>query len=310
MIVEIKNLVKRYHDYVALDHINLEINEGEIFGLLGPAGSGKTTLIECMLSLLKYDRGTIHIFGEPMKQSAIKIKSNIGVIQQDVAVFRELTVYENVAYFASLYLSDREQIERYSKEALARMNLTTYSNYYPKKLPEGLLHRLNIACGIVHKPKLLIMDEPSHTLDPKSRKMLLEQIKKLNEEGTTIIYTTHYMEEAENLCSRIAIINKGKIIAVGTKQELIQMISLGEKITMEIYELTQEQLQQIKELPNIYAVEYKEPILEIKSHKGKNNLLHIMTYLTEHNIAMGKVFTELPTLSDVFLEITGNEIEK
>lgn len=310
MIVQIENLVKRYNDYVALDHINLTIEEGEIFGLLGPVGSGKTTLIECLLSLVTYDRGRITIFGEQMKPAAYEIKRNIGVIMQEIAVFDDLTVYENVEYFASLYLKEKEKIASFVSDALAKTNLTAYAKYYPNKLSEGLLHRLNIACGIVHKPKFLIMDEPTHTLDPKNRKLLLEQIKKLNEEGTTVLYTTHYMEEAEDICSKIAIMNKGRIIASGTKQELKQLISLGEKITMEIYQLSEEQLIEIREIPNIYSIDYKEPILEIKSYQGKNNLLHIMTYLTEHNITIGKVFTELPTLNDVFLEITGDEIEK
>lgn len=310
MIIQIENLVKRYGNQVVLDHINLEVGEGEIFGLLGPVGAGKTTVIDCLLSLLSYDKGRIRIFGVDMRPNAYDIKRNIGVIMQEIAVFKELTVYENVAYFGGLYIRDKDMIEKYVREALQRTNLVAYASYYPKKLSEGLLQRLNIACGIVHKPKLLIMDEPTHAADPKNRKFLLEQLKKLNEEGTTILYTTHYMEEAEEICNKIAILNKGKIIAQGTKQELKEMISLGEKITMEIYQITPEQIQEIRELPNVYSVEYKNNLLEIKSTKGKNNLLHIMTYLTEHNITMAKVFTELPTLSDVFLEITGDEIVK
>lgn len=310
MIVQIENLVKRYGNQVALDHINLEVEDGEIFGLLGPAGSGKTTVINCLLSLLSYDKGRIRIFGVDMRPNAYDIKRNIGVVMQDIAVFEELNVYENVAYFASLYLRDKEQVDKFVREALQRTNLVTYASYYPKKLTEGLLRRLNIACGIVHKPKLLILDEPTPGTDPKNRKALMEQMKKLNEEGTTIIYTTHYMEEAEAICSKIAIMDKGKVIASGTKQELKNMISLGEKISIEVYQLTDEQLQEIREIPNVYSVEYKNHIIEIKSSKGKNNLLHVMTYLTERNITMGKVFTELPTLNDVFLEITGNEIVK
>ena len=310
MIVQIENLVKRYGNKVVLDHINLLVEDGEIFGLLGPSGAGKTTTINCLLSLLNYDKGRVSIFGVDMRPNSYDIKRNIGVVMQEIAVFEELTVYENVAYFGSLYLRDKELVDQYAKDALQKTNLMSYANYYPKKLSEGLLRRLNIACGIVHKPKLLIMDEPTSGTDPKNRKSLLRELKRMNEEGTTILYTTHYMEEAEELCSKIAILDQGKIIAQGTMQELKSMISLGEKISVEVYQLTREQLQGIREINNVYSVDYKNHILEIKSSKGKNNLLHIMTYLTEHNITMGKVFTELPTLNDVFLEITGNDIVK
>lgn len=310
MIVQIENLVKRYGNKVVLDHINLEVEDGEIFGLLGPSGAGKTTTINCLLSLLHYDKGRVRIFGVDMRPNAYDIKRNIGVVMQDIAVFEELTVYENVAYFGSLYLREKELVDQYAKDALKKTNLLSYSSYYPKKLSEGLLRRLNIACGIVHKPKLLIMDEPTSGTDPKNRKSLLEEFKRMNGEGTTIIYTTHYMEEAEELCSKIAILDQGKIIAQGTKQELKNMISLGEKISIEVYQIMPEQIQEIREINHVYSVDYKNHILEIKSTKGKNNLLHIMTYLTEHNITMGKVFTELPTLNDVFLEITGSDIVK
>lgn len=310
MIVQVENLVKRYGDKVVLDHINLLVEDGEIFGLLGTSGAGKTTTIRCLLSLLNYDKGRVSIFGVDMRPNAYDIKRNIGVVMQEIAVFEEFTVYENVAYFGSLYLRDKNLVDKYTKDALQKTNLMSYANYYPKKLSEGLLRRLNIACGIVHKPKLLIMDEPTSGTDPKNRKSLLAEFKRMNEEGTTIIYTTHYMEEAEELCSKIAILDQGKIIAKGTKQELKSMISLGEKISIEVYQLTKEQIQGIKELNNVYSVDYKNHILEVKSSKGKNNLLHIMTYLTEHNVTMGKVFTELPTLNDVFLEITGNDIVK
>ena len=310
MIVQIENLVKRYGKHLVLDHLNLTVEDGDIFGLLGPQGAGKSTTIECLLSLLSYDKGRIRIFGVDMRPNAYDIKRNIGVVSQEIAVFEELTVYENIAYFGSLYIRDKEQIDKYVREALVRTNLVSYASSYPKKLTEGMLRRLNIACGIVHKPKLLILDEPSSGTDPKNRKMMMEQLKELNAQGTTIIYTTHYMEEAEELCTKIAILDHGKIIAQGSKQELKDMISLGEKITMEVYQLTPEQIQEIREIPNVYAVEYKNHTLEIKSTKGKNNLIHVMTYLNEHEITIGKVYTQLPTLNDVFLEITGNEITK
>lgn len=308
MLVNVKGLVKRYDKLVALDYLDLQVEEGEIFGLLGPNGSGKTTAINCILSLIRYDKGSIEIFGKPMKANAYDIKRNIGIIMQNVAVFEELTVYENISYFCSLYIKDKNEVKRLTREAIEFVSLEDYADFYPKKLSGGLLRRLNIACGIAHKPKLIILDEPTVAVDPQSRNKILEGIRKLNEDGATIIYTSHYMEEVEQICSKIAIIDKGRVIAQGTKEELKAMISLGEKITMEVYELPEKNINELKEFPGIYYVEYHENLLEIKSAKGRNNLIHILDYMAKNSISFGKVYTELPTLNDVFLEITGKEL--
>lgn len=308
MIVKVNDLVKRYDNLVALDYFNLEVKEGEIFGLLGPNGSGKTTAINCILSLLHYDKGSIELFGKPMHPNANSIKKDIGIIMQNVAVFDELTVYENISYFCSLYIKDKSEVKRLTEKALSFVSLEEFKKFYPKKLSGGLLRRLNIACGIVHKPKLIILDEPTVAVDPQSRNKILEGIKKLNEEGATIIYTSHYMEEVEQLCSKIAIIDKGKVLVLGTKEELKDMISIGEKISIDINQISENQLKELREMPNIYSVDYHENQLLIKSGKGKNNLISIVHYLTDHNISFGRVITELPTLNDVFLEITGKEL--
>jgi ABC-2 type transport system ATP-binding protein len=308
MIVKVEGLVKRYDKLVALDYLNLNVEEGEIFGLLGPNGSGKTTAINCILSLLKYDKGSIEIFQKPMSPNAYAIKKDIGVIMQNVAVFDELTVYENISYFCSLYIKDKGEVKRLTKEAIEFVALEDFQKFYPKKLSGGLLRRLNIACGIAHKPRLIILDEPTVAVDPQSRNKILEGIKKLNQEGATIIYTSHYMEEVEQLCTNIAIIDKGRVIAKGTKEELKAMISVGEKISMEIFHIEEEQLKELRALPNIYSIEYRDNLLEIKSGKGKNNLVTILEFMAQRNIGFGRVITEMPTLNDVFLEITGKEL--
>jgi len=308
MIVKVEGLVKRYDKLVALDYLDLQVEEGEIFGLLGPNGSGKTTAINCILALLKYDKGTINIFGKPMSPNAYNIKKDIGIIMQNVAVFDELTVYENIAYFCGLYIKDNAEVKRLTQEAIEFVSLEEFQKFYPKKLSGGLLRRLNIACGIVHKPKLIILDEPTVAVDPQSRNKILEGIKKLNQEGATIIYTSHYMEEVEQLCTRIAIIDKGKVIAQGTNDELKAMISIGEKISMEVFHITEDRLSELRKLPNIFSVDYSENMLEIKSKRGKNNLVAVLEYMAQNNINFGKVITELPSLNDVFLEITGKEL--
>jgi len=308
MVIKVNNLVKRYGDLLALDHLSLEVREGEVFGLLGPNGSGKTTAINCILSLLKYDKGEIEIFGKPMAPDAYDIKQDIGVIMQNVAVFEELTVYENIDYFCSLYVPDKTERKRLVEEAIEFVGLEDFRKFYPKKLSGGLLRRLNIACGIAHKPKLIILDEPTVAVDPQSRNKILEGIERLNRQGATVIYTSHYMEEVEQICTRIVIMDKGKIIASGTKEELKAMITLGEKITVETFSISQENLLNLKRFPDISSVDYSDNLLVIKSNKGKNNLETVLDFLRKREISFGRIYSELPTLNDVFLEITGKQL--
>ena len=307
-VVKIDNLVKRYGDLVALDHFSLEIKEGEVFGLLGPNGSGKTTTINCLLSLLAFDKGTIEIFGKEMTPVRYDIKKNIGIIMQNVAVFDELTVYENIDYFCGLYITDKAQRKQYVDEAVKFVGLEDFLKFYPKKLSGGLLRRLNIACGIAHKPKLIILDEPTVAVDPQSRNKILEGIEELNKNGTTIIYTSHYMEEVEQICTRIAIMDKGKKIAEGTKDELKRMIKNTETVIIEILGLSEDVLKEVSSLPHVYNTEYDNEKLTVYCSGGKHNLIRILDVLQKNDLSFGRVYSELPTLNDVFLEITGKAL--
>lgn len=308
MVVKIENLVKRYGDLVAVDHFNLEIEEGEIFGLLGSNGSGKSTTIHCLLSLLTYDKGHIEIFGKEMTPTGYDIKKDIGIIMQNVAVFEELTVYENIDYFCGLYIKNKAERKRLVEEAIDFVGLTEYRKFYPKKLSGGLLRRLNIACGIAHKPKLIILDEPTVAVDPQSRNKILEGIRELNRQGATIIYTTHYMEEVEQICTRIAIMDKGRNVALGTKDELKAMIDLGETIQMELSDFSEEISDAVRALPHVINVSFENGLLKVRFSKGKHNLLRLLDLLKDKEIVFGNVHSELPTLNDVFLEITGKEL--
>ncbi|MFW6287413.1 MAG: ATP-binding cassette domain-containing protein [bacterium] len=308
MVIVVKNLVKRYGDLIALDHFNMEVEEGEIYGLLGPNGSGKTTAINCILSLLKYDKGKIRIFDKEMSPDAYDIKRDIGIIMQNVALFDELTVYENIDYFCGMYITDKKLRSELVDEAINFVGLNDFRKFYPKKLSGGLLRRLNIACGIAHKPRLILLDEPTVAVDPQSRNNILEGIQKLNKEGATIVYTSHYMEEVEAICTRIAIMDKGKIVATGSNDELKSMINTGEKISMEVFEIDNKLLDDVKNLPNIISVEFQDNLLVAKSSKGDNTLLGILNYLKSKNVNVGKIYSQPPTLNDVFLEITGKEL--
>lgn len=304
-VIQVHNLVKRYRDLVALDHFNLEVEEGEIFGLLGPNGSGKTTTINCILSLLQYDKGSIQVFGRDMKPNSYDMKREIGVVMQDIAVFDELTAYENIDYFCGLYVRDKEKRRQYVEEALQFAGLEDYRKFYPGKLSGGLRRRLNIACGIAHKPKLIFFDEPTVAVDPQSRNRILEGIVELRNQGATIVYTSHYMEEVEQICTRIAIMDRGRNIALGTKEELKKMIKNTETVTVEQIALTEEAVQKLGQLSHVYQTDYENQTLKLYFSGGGRNLTHVLQEIDRQDLTYGRVYTELPTLNDVFLEITG-----
>ncbi|MBR1664016.1 MAG: ABC transporter ATP-binding protein [Ruminococcus sp.] len=307
-IVKIDKLVKRYKELVAVDHLSLEIKEGEVFGLLGPNGSGKTTTINCLLSLLSFDKGDISIFGKPMSPTAYDIKSNIGVVMQNVAVFEELTVRENIDYFCGLYIKDKEKRRKLVNEAIAFTGLEEFEKFHPKKLSGGLLRRLNIACGIAHKPRLIIFDEPTVAVDPQSRNKILEGIIELNKQGATVIYTSHYMEEVEQICSKIAIMDKGRLITQGTLDELRSNVTCSEKITVGVRDADESILDEIRELDHVFEATLENGELVVKCSGGKHNVVRLLTLLQEQNIHIGKVTSEQPTLNTVFLELTGKEL--
>lgn len=307
-MIKVENLVKRYGELVALDHLNLDIHKGEVFGLLGPNGSGKTTAINCILALLKYDKGIIRVLGKEMTPDSYEVKRQIGIVPQNVAVFDDLNVQENIDYFCGLYVKNSKTRKSYVEEAIEFVGLEDYRKMRPKQLSGGLLRRLNIACGIAHKPKMIFMDEPTVAVDPQSRNKILEGIQKLNREGSTIIYTSHYMEEIEQICTRIAIIDHGRCVAIGTNEELKKMIKTGETVTIENVVIQPEHIDAIRELPHVFNVKYEEETVTVQYSGGKHNLIRILTYLQEKEISFGRVFSELPTLNDVFLEITGKEL--
>lgn len=308
MILKVNNLVKRYKELIALDHFNMEVEEGEILGLLGPNGCGKTTAINCILSLLSYDKGEIELFGEKMAPNSYDIKKRIGVVPQEVSVFENLTVEENIDYFCGLYIEQKSLRKKYVDEAIEFVGLKDYIKFYPKKLSGGLKRRLNIACGIAHKPKLIFLDEPTVAVDAQSRNFILDGIRKLNREGSTIIYTTHYLEEAEMLCNRIIIMDNGKSLVSGTNEELKAMITTTEKIVVGFLDIEDEIVQKVRNIPHVIDIEKNEGEYTIKFENGINNLSNLLEFIKENNLIYTKLYSQLPTLNDVFLELTGKEL--
>lgn len=307
-VIEVRGLVKKYKELTAVDGLDLDVKKGEILGLLGPNGSGKSTTINCILSLLKKDAGSVKIFGEEMSANAYDIKSKIGVVFQDVGVYDELNVYENIDYFCGLYVRNKDERRKLVNRALDLVSLNDFVKFKPKKLSGGLLRRLNIACGIAHKPEIIILDEPTVAVDPQSRNNILEGIKKLNDEGSTIIYTSHYMDEVDFLCDDIVIIDKGKVIAKGTSDELKNMLAMNEKISFTTENLNDEIRNKIKDIDGILSFEDKEGTVKLTFTHGDGYLIKLIKILDENKVNYSSLNVEKPSLNDVFLELTGKDL--
>lgn len=307
-IISVRNLTKKYKELTAIDDLSFDVYEGEILGLLGPNGSGKSTTINCLLSLLNFQHGSIKILGKEMTSESYDIKSKIGVVFQEIAVFEELTVYENIDYFCGLYIKNKETRKKYVEDAIKLVGLESYKKFYPKQLSGGLLRRLNIACGVAHKPKIIFLDEPTVAVDPQSRNNILDGIKKLRDDGATILYTTHYMEEVEILCDRIIILDKGKILAEGTSDELKKLTKIEEKITIEFDKINNNIINDLKNIKNVYDLNTNLNTVILTYQKGENNIEELIDYLKTNKIKYNRIFAERPTLNDVFLELTGKEL--
>lgn len=307
-IIEISHLTKQYQQLKAVDDLSLTVYQGEILGLLGPNGSGKSTTINCILSLLSFQKGSIVIFGQEMKPNAYEIKKNIGVVFQDVAVFEELTVYENIDYFCGLYIRHKKTRKQYIEDAIALTGLAKYRQFYPKQLSGGLLRRLNIACGIAHKPQLIFFDEPTVAVDPQSRNNILEGIKKLRNDGATIIYTTHYMEEVEMICDRIVILDKGKIIASGSAEELKTLAKIEEKITVETDSLDEKMIEQLSEQLGVDQIVCQDKGVMLTYRQGHHHVVDVIQFFNDRRLTFTNIYSQRPTLNDVFLELTGKEL--
>lgn len=239
IILRTKDLTKKYHNKAVVDSLNLEIRRGEIFGLLGPNGAGKSTTMNMICSITRPTAGSIELLGKnPWKQKR-EVIHRIGYIPQELAIHGNLKAWENVELFTSLYGIKGNELKQTVEESLLYVGLLEKKNEFAKNFSGGMKRRLNIACAIGHKPDLLIFDEPTVGIDPQSRNFILEKIKESNQNGATVIYTSHYMEEVEAICTRIAIMDNGKVIACGTSEELKRLVTNGsEAITLEEVFLT------------------------------------------------------------------------
>ena len=307
-IVKIEGLTKKFGDVIAVDNISLTIEEGEIYGLLGPNGAGKSTTINILCGLLAMDKGIIEILGKDIEKNSTYAKQNIGVVPQDIAIYEDLTAYENVKFFASLYGLKGSELKEKVEEALRFVGLLDKKKEYPKSFSGGMKRRLNIACAIAHRPKLIIMDEPTVGIDPQSRNHILQSVKKLNSLGCTIIYTTHYMEEVEAICGNIAIIDHGKVIAQGTKEELKSIVTDVNYVEITVEDLDKVNIEELKAIVGVLQIEVENEKIKIESKKDVTNLDKIILFFTSNNISIKNIESKNPDLESVFLILTGRKL--
>ncbi len=307
-VLEIDNVFKNYGAIKAVRGVSFDLEAGEIYGLLGPNGAGKSTLINMICGLLNISQGEIRLFGERVGRSNAKIKSKLGLVPQDIAVYNNLTAADNIKFFCGLHGYRGKDLKERSEKALAYVGLLDKADTLPVTFSGGMKRRLNIACAIAHTPKLIILDEPTVGIDPQSRNHILESIKKLNEKGATIIYTSHYMEEVEAICTRVGVIDHGKLIAMGTKEELKDAVSNINRIIVTLEEQTAVDIKGLKEIAGIVQTYYEEGVITIEAEQAANNFDQIILYLTEKKLRIKNIEQKKPSLETVFMALTGRTL--
>ncbi len=310
-IVNIKDLKKTFGDLTAVDGISITIEPGEIHGILGPNGAGKSTTIGCITGLLPFDSGSVTY--EDV-QSVGKWKRNIGYIPQDLAIYPDLSAEENVRFFCSLYGFKGSELKKKTEEALDFVGLLEVKRKKASEFSGGMKRRLNMACGIVHSPKLIIMDEPTVGIDPQSRNRILENVKALNKKGATILYTTHYMPEVEEICSRITVIDHGKVIASGTKEDILDKMGKDREIDVTFADAEglsgfEAELQKIKSVRRYSTCfENDTPTCKIFYSDDQTLMENVIRLAADKQLTITNIGSLEPSLEEIFLTLTGKEL--
>lgn len=307
-LIEIRSLIKRYKNKLAVDSLTLAINEGEIFGLLGPNGAGKSTTINILMGLIKANGGNVLINGLDISKDSLEAKQLMGLVPQDIAIYESLSAQENVKFFGSLYDLKGEDLNLKAKKSLEFVGLLDKAKEKPKTFSGGMKRRLNIACAIIHEPKIVIMDEPTVGIDPQSRNHILEAVKELNRQGSTIIYTSHYMDEVDALCNKIGIMDHGKLIACGEKNEIKKLSKTDEILNIEATDIRYNPIEELKNLPGVKNVSINENTIKVISTRGQSILQDALFILSKSDVRVKSITLKEPDLESVFLSLTGRNL--
>jgi len=316
-ILTVQNLVKKYGDNIAVKGISFEIMEGEIFSLLGPNGAGKTTTISVLSTLFPPTSGDVLVGGHSVVKDSLAVRNLIGVVPQDLALYDDLTARENLVFWGQMYGLSGKTLKTRSNEVLEQIGLLDKANQRIKTFSGGMKRRVNIGVGLLHKPRLLFMDEPTVGIDPQSRRAILDSVKQLNEQGMTVLYTTHYMEEAQELSNRVGIIDHGEMIALGTQLELTRQVGendtlilqLGEGILSPIDSANAVALvNAIRVLVGVKKADITDHSITVIATEAEEILAPVIIKANEIGVKIRTVDIQEPNLETVFLSLTGRAL--
>lgn len=307
-LIEAHKLHKEFKRHTVVNDISFEIRKGEILGLLGPNGAGKSTTISMIASLLKPTKGEIFYEGDSVIEKPDTIRSKLGYVPQEIALYPEFTALENLQFFAKVYNIPRKERKEKIHQALEYVGLVDRAKSKVNEFSGGMKRRLNIASALIHEPDFLIMDEPTVGIDPQSRNHILEMVKELNKKGMSVLYTTHYMEEVEAICDRILILDHGHIIAEGTKEELIQLIQHQDHIEMKVETRDERFEKELMELVAVELIEFIEDAYMLSVKKQADVLPDIFRLAKEYQVHIYHIQVKKPRLEDVFLHLTGRSL--
>jgi ABC-2 type transport system ATP-binding protein len=309
-ILQVQNLVKKYGEFTAVNDISFDIESGEIFSLLGPNGAGKTTTISMLSTLYTPTSGDALIDGHSISRDPMAVRKIIGVVPQDIALYEELTARENLAFWGQMYGMKGKALTERIDEVLEQIGLTTKAKDRVKTYSGGMKRRVNIGVGLLHRPRLLFMDEPTVGIDPQSRRSILDSVKALNQLGMTILYTTHYMEEAQELSNRVGIIDHGRLIALGTQKELTQQVGKNETLILHINEDEDPEVlaESLKDIPGVLTASSTDSQVSLIAREAEEILAPVITRANERGIKIRSVDIREPNLEAVFLHLTGRAL--
>ena len=307
VVIDVERLSKRYGDFLAVKEVSFKVFKGEIFGLLGPNGAGKSTLINMLTCILNPSAGNAVICGFDLIKDQSEIKRIIGLIPQDIALYQSLSAIDNLSFFGSLHGLKGKKLKNCIEKAIAIAGLQKWAKRPVRTYSGGMKRRLNIAIALVHEPKVVFMDEPTVGVDPQSRNHIFETIKNLKKEGLTIIYTTHYMEEAQNLCDRVGIIDEGEIIALDTPRNLIKEVQRN-ILEIEVVNINTDMLEEIRKLQSIDNLIYRDGVIYITAENISKAAEEVFVLLNKNNASVTSISVPKANLEKVFLKYTGKSL--